>query len=75
MFRSLPNWQVIHSSAPDHIESVDAIEQRSAKETAILKANLGATQISDHEILCDVGQLKYLAHLQESMVFVLLMHY
>ena len=36
-------------------------------EARVLKDNLGNTKISDHEILYDMGQLKSLGQLQESL--------
>jgi hypothetical protein len=48
------------------------------KEAEILASNLGEGGISAHEILSDVGQLKALAQLQESMaslVTLVLIHY
>ena len=42
--------------------------QRNAKETAMLKGNLGESDIPSHEILYDANQLRSLAQLQESLV-------
>ena len=48
-------------------ESPEDIRQRNMKEAEILASNLGEGGINTHEILSDVGQLKGLAQLQESM--------
>lgn len=48
-------------------ESPEDIRQRNMKEAEILASNLGEGGINAHEILSDVGQLKGLAQLQESM--------
>jgi exocyst complex component 4 len=40
------------------------------KEAEILASNLGEGGINAHEILSDVGQLKGLAQLQESMACI-----
>jgi exocyst complex component 4 len=64
--RSLPNWLNIRDSSGT-IESPEAVEQRNIKEAQVLKGNMGAAKISDHEILYDMGQLKSLGQLQESL--------
>jgi hypothetical protein len=48
-------------------ESPEDVRQRNMKEAEILASNLGEGGINTHEILSDVGQLKGLAQLQESM--------
>jgi exocyst complex component 4 len=56
-------------------ESPEDIRQRNMREAEILASNLGEGGISAHEILSDVGQLKGLAQLQESMAsLVTLVH-
>ena len=67
--RSLPNWVSLRAAAGDQskVESPEAVEQRNVKEARVLKDNLGNTKISDHEILYDMGQLKSLGQLQESL--------
>jgi exocyst complex component 4 len=75
--RSLPNWQAVKTPDADTAESPQEVEQRNAKETAMLKGNLGASEIPSHEILYDPVQLRSLAQLQESLVrnfFLLLKH-
>lgn len=49
-------------------ESPEDIRQRNVKEAEILASNMGEAGISAHEILSNVGQLKKLAQLHESMV-------
>ena len=66
--KSLPNWQAVKTPDADNAESPQEVEQRNAKETAMLKGNLGATEITSHEILYDPVQLRSLAQLQESLV-------
>ena len=68
--RSLPNWVSLRAAAgadPSKVESPEAVEQRNVREARVLKDNLGNTKISDHEILYDMGQLKSLGQLQESL--------
>ena len=48
-------------------ESPEEVRQRNLREAEILASNLGEGGINAHEILSDVGQLKSLALLQESM--------
>ena len=50
------------------MESPQEVDQRNAKETAMLKGNLGESDIPSHEILYDPNQLRSLAQLQESLV-------
>lgn len=49
-------------------ESPTQIQQRNIREAEMLTSNLGEGGISQHEILSDIGVLKELAILQESMV-------
>ena len=65
--KSLPNWQAVKTPEADNAESPQEVEQRNTKETAMLKGNLGASEISSHEILYDPVQLRSLAQLQESL--------
>lgn len=51
-------------------ESPEDVRQRNMKEAEILASNLGEGGINAHEILSDVGQLKGLAQLQESMACI-----
>jgi exocyst complex component 4 len=48
-------------------DSPTQIQQRNIKEAEMLTSNLGDGGISQHEILSDIGVLKELAILQESM--------
>lgn len=48
-------------------ESPEEVRQRNLREAEILASNLGEGGINAHEILSDVGQLRGLALLQESM--------
>lgn len=48
-------------------ESPEDVRQRNIREAEILASNLGEGGISAHEILSDVGQLRTLALLQESI--------
>lgn len=50
-------------------ESPTQIQQRNIREAEMLTSNLGESGISQHEILSDIGVLKELAILQESMVY------
>ncbi|PNF38735.1 Exocyst complex component 4 [Cryptotermes secundus] len=78
--KSLPNWTDLQAQKMTHHrrrplrreetteeESPEDIRQRNMREAEILATNLGEGGISAHEILSDVGQLKGLAQLQESM--------
>ena len=70
--KALPNWQAVQegvSSSHEVItESPQEVEDRNAKETTMLKRNLGGyTDIPAHEILYDPNQLRSLAQLQESL--------
>lgn len=49
-------------------ESPTQIQQRNIREAEMLTSNLGEGGISQQEILSDIGVLKELAILQESMV-------
>lgn len=51
-------------------ESPMQVQQRNIREAEMLTSNLGEGGISQHEILSDIGVLKELAILQESMVRV-----
>uniref|UniRef100_A0A182VZJ9 Exocyst complex component Sec8 n=1 Tax=Anopheles minimus TaxID=112268 RepID=A0A182VZJ9_9DIPT len=80
--KSLPNWTDLKSSnarfrqlqqkrliktEPSEEESPTQIQQRNVREAEMLTSNLGEGGISQQEILSDVGVLKELAILQESM--------
>nr|CAD7203089.1 unnamed protein product [Timema douglasi] len=78
--KSLPNWtdlqaqKILHQrrrplrrEETTEEESPEDIRQRNMREAEILASNLGEGGINAHEILSDVGQLKGLAQLQESM--------
>lgn len=49
-------------------ESPTQVQQRNIREAEMLTSNLGESFISHQEILSDIGVLKELAILQESMV-------
>lgn len=49
-------------------ESPTQVQQRNIREAEMLTSNLGEGFISHQEILSDIGVLKELAILQESMV-------
>lgn len=49
-------------------ESPTQVQQRNIREAEMLTSNLGEGFISQQEILSDIGVLKELAILQESMV-------
>lgn len=77
--RTLPNWTDLKSSnfklSKDKYqisedESMLQIQQRNIREAEMLTSNLGEGGISQQEILSDVGVLKELAILQQSMVRV-----
>ena len=57
-------------SSEAETESPQEVDQRNAKETAMLKGTLGESDIPSHEILYDANQLRSLAQLQESLVSV-----
>ncbi|XP_062562574.1 exocyst complex component 4 isoform X1 [Armigeres subalbatus] len=81
--KSLPNWTDLKTSnarikqqsgqkrhmkaEPSEEESPTAVQQRNVREAEMLTSNLGEGGISQQEILSDVGVLKELAILQESM--------
>lgn len=69
--KSLPNWRTLarHRGPPNSQpeESLEDVEKRNTKETEILVANLGSSDIPGHEILSDPGQLRSLAQLHESL--------
>ncbi|XP_021936020.1 exocyst complex component 4 isoform X2 [Zootermopsis nevadensis] len=78
--KSLPNWTDLQAQKVTYRrrrplrreetteeESPEDVRQRNMKEAEILASNLGEGGINAHEILSDVGQLKGLAQLQESM--------
>lgn len=74
--KSLPNWTDLKSShfklAKDMYQmseddTLSQIEQRNVREAEMLTSNLGEGGISQQEILSDVGVLKELAILQQSM--------
>lgn len=83
VFRSLPNWanlkfethpqrgvggrRSIRRQETQDEESPEEVRQRNLREAEILASNLGEGGINAHEILSDVGQLRGLALLQESM--------
>lgn len=50
-------------------ESPTQVQQRNIREAEMLTSNLGEGYISQQEILSDIGVLKELAILQESMVY------
>lgn len=51
-------------------ESPTQVQQRNIREAEMLTSNLGEGFISQQEILSDIGVLKELAILQESMVIL-----
>lgn len=55
-------------------ESPTQVQQRNIREAEMLTSNLGEGGISQHEILSDIGVLKELAIMQESMVIVILFY-
>uniref|UniRef100_A0A182Y3Q7 Exocyst complex component Sec8 n=1 Tax=Anopheles stephensi TaxID=30069 RepID=A0A182Y3Q7_ANOST len=80
--KSLPNWTDLKTSnarirqlqqkrliktEPSEEESPTQVQQRNVREAEMLTSNLGEGGISQQEILSDVGVLKELAILQESM--------
>ncbi|XP_053679714.1 LOW QUALITY PROTEIN: exocyst complex component 4 [Anopheles nili] len=80
--KSLPNWTDLKLSnarlrqlqqkrmiktEPSEEESPAQVQQRNVREAEMLTSNLGEGGISQQEILSDVGVLKELAILQESM--------
>jgi exocyst complex component 4 len=54
-------------SEPSEEESPTQVQQRNIREAEMLTSNLGEGGISQQEILSDIGVLKELAILQESM--------
>lgn len=67
IFRELPNWLELKDGASEGAPS-GAPEQRSGKETALIRSKIGGHTISAHEILGDTNQLRSIGLLQESMV-------
>ncbi|XP_031568752.1 exocyst complex component 4-like isoform X2 [Actinia tenebrosa] len=71
LLRSLPNWtnlqQQHHRQRKEEEEDLEAIKIRNARGSEILTSNLGEHILSKSEVLLDVGDLKTLANLQESM--------
>ncbi|XP_046430735.1 exocyst complex component 4 isoform X1 [Neodiprion virginianus] len=81
--KSLPNWanlkyethpqrgafgrRSMRRQETQDEESPEEVRQRNLREAEILASNLGEGGINAHEILSDVGQLRGLALLQESM--------
>lgn len=76
--KTLPNWldlkmakaKMKHGklkSEPSEEESPTQVQQRNVREAEMLTSNLGDSGISQQEILSDIGVLKELAILQESM--------
>lgn len=57
-----------HNQMTSEEESPTQIQQRNIREAEMLTSNLGEGGISHQEILSDIGVLKELAILQESMV-------
>lgn len=75
--KSLPNWTDLKSSnfkltkdmyQISEDDTMTQIDQRNVREAEMLTSNLGEGGISQQEILSDVGVLKELAILQQSMV-------
>ncbi len=76
--KTLPNWLDLKTanakmkqrrlkSEPSEEESPTQVQQRNVREAEMLTSNLGDSGISQQEILSDIGVLKELAILQESM--------
>ena len=75
--KTLPNWTDLKSSnfkltkdmhQMSEDDTLAQIEQRNVREAEMLTSNLGEGGISHQVILSDVGVLKELAILQQSMV-------
>lgn len=58
--------KALHTIASEE-ESPTQVQQRNMREAEMLTSNLGESGITHHEILADVGVLRELATLQESM--------
>lgn len=76
--KTLPNWLDLKTanakmkqrrlkSEPSEEESPTQVQQRNVREAEMLTSNLGDCGISQQEILSDIGVLKELAILQESL--------
>ncbi|XP_058822636.1 exocyst complex component 4-like isoform X2 [Topomyia yanbarensis] len=61
------NQKRLMKTEPSEEESPTAVQQRNVREAEMLTSNLGEGGISQQEILSDIGVLKELAILQESM--------
>lgn len=60
--------KVVRRDQPSEEESPEDVRQRNRREAEMLASNLGEGGVSASEILSDMGLLKELAQLQESMV-------
>ena len=72
-FRSLPNWKNMKDDVGEDQQqpmSEEDMRVMNSKESSILTSNLASTEalIPDTEIISDVGQLRTLGNLTESLV-------
>lgn len=72
--RYLPNWLNLQEERKADKDSMDAvpetiedIRERNEKESELLVTNLGDKLLQDHEVLTDLGSLRLLANLHESL--------
>ena len=71
--RSLPNWKSLKDEVEEDLQMMMSEEDMRAmnvKESAILTTNLASSEslIPSSEIISDVGQLRTLGNLAESLV-------
>lgn len=69
--RNRGKWSMRRQDTQDE-ESPEEVRQRNLREAEILASTLGEGGINSHEILSDVGQLKCLALIQESVEWFVL---
>lgn len=62
----------IRRSQPSEEESPEEIRERNMREAEMLASNLGEGGVGSSQILSEMGLLKELAQLQESMVSLVL---
>ena len=70
VFRSLPNWKNLQTGFGEQEEMSEMdLHAMNCKESSILTSNLSSTDalIPPQEVICDLGQLRALANMVESL--------